>query len=304
MIIYNRLVVTIIPNWNLKTDLGECLDSLSRITYPTHRVIVVDNGSNDGSQEFINNEYPWVELIALPKNLGYAGALNVGIKKALEWGADYVLALNNDTVISPGTIQRLVEVIESDKTIGIISPKILNFYNPRKIYSLGERMYDWLPLPFSFGRGWPDIPIFSRIWEFDYVTGCAMMIRTSLFQEVGLFDSSFFMYYEDADFCRRVREYGYRIICVGDVEVYHKVSKSAKKTESFIHRIRSRNRIRFYRRYKHGPHPWLTIATLIIMAFYRSVMYVLSGRVNLVVPYLSGLWEGWQESPATYRLER
>jgi hypothetical protein len=301
MNVNKRLVVTIIPNWNLKVDLGECLDSLSHVTYPFHRVIVVDNASTDGSPELVRDQYPWVELITLPENIGYAGALNVGIAKALEWGAAYVLGLNNDTVMSPRTIQRMVEVMESDLATGIASPKILHFYNPQKIYSLGERIYRWLPLPVSFGRGWPNLSIFSRIWDFDYVTGCAIMIRTSLFHEVGLFDPSFFMYYEDADFCRRVRERGYRIVCVGDVEVYHKVSKSAKKRANFIYRIRARNRVRFYRRHRHGPHPLLTTMTLIIVAFYRSAIHILCGKSELAWSYLLGLRDGLQEHTSINR---
>ncbi len=298
----DKLVVTVIPNWNLKADLSECLDSLRQVSYSPHRIIVVDNGSTDGAPDYIATRYPWVHLIIFPENRGYAAALNAGILQALEWNASYVLALNNDTVIEAEALSRLVEVMESDERIGIAAPKVLYFHNPKRIFSLGDRIYRWLPMPLGFGYKWPDLPFFSRILEFDYVTGCAMMIRNSVFKNIGLFDISFFMYYEDADFCRRARDYGYRIVCVGDAIVYHKAALSSRKLVS-IYRIRARNRVRFYRRYRHGPHPWLTYLVLGLVAAYRCAVHILSGRVYLVKPYLQGLWEGWHE-PLTSSGER
>lgn len=290
-----KLIVTVIPNWNLKAELGECLDSLYRVSYFPHRVIVVDNGSTDGSPEFVATKYPWVHLITLPDNRGYAAALNIGIAQAMEWEASYVLALNNDTVVTTGSLTRLAEVLNSDNTIGIAAPKVLYFHQLKRIFSLGDRIYRWLPLPVGFGYKWPDHPIFSRVLEFDYVTGCAMMIRTSIFEEVGLFDESFFLYYEDADFCRRVRERGYRIVCVGDAVIYHKASVSSSKNALYVQRIRARNRVRFYRRYRHGPHPWLTFAALAFIDSCRAISYFLRGKGYLVKPYLQGLWEGWHD---------
>lgn len=291
----NALVVTVIPNWNLKKDLGECLDSLQKVSYSPHQVIVVDNGSTDGSPDFVTVQYPWVHLISLPENRGYAAALNAGIARALEWGAEYVLALNNDTVVEPGALTRLVEVLASDETIGVAAPKLLYYDHPERIYSLGDRTYRWLPVPLSFGRRWRDRSLFTGVLEFDYVTGCAMLIRSRVFREIGLFDTSFFMYYEDADFCRRVRQHGYRIVCVGDAIIYHKAALSANTNKVFLHRIRARNRVRFYRRYRHGPHPWLTYLVLILVALYRSAADILRGRNQLVKAYLEGLWEGWHE---------
>lgn len=291
-----KLIVAIVPNWNLKAELAECLDSLYQVSYFPLRVIVVDNGSTDGSTEFVATKYPWVYLITLSENRGYAAALNAGIAQAMKWEASYVLALNNDTVVTTEALTRLAEVLNSDNTIGIAAPKVLYFHQPKRIFSLGDRIYRWMPVPIGFGYKWPDHPIFSRVLEFDYVTGCAMMIRSSVLQEVGLFDESFFVYYEDADFCRRVRERGHRIVCVGDAIIYHKASRSSNKNPLHIQRIRARNRVRFYRRYRHGPHPWLTFATLAFVALHRSIFNLLGGKGYLVKPYLQGLWEGLHES--------
>src|SRR6266545_2070827 len=253
-------VITVIPHWNLKKDLAECLDSLQRIAYPAHQVVVVDNASTDGSVEFLREQYPWVHMIGLPQNGGFAVAL-----------------------------------MDAEPSIGVVAPKVLYYDHPELIYRLGDRMYRWLPLPIGFGTKWRDHPRYTGVMEFDYVSGCAMLIRATLFHEIGLFDPTYFMYYEDADFCRRVRAHRYRIVCLGDAVLYHKTSLSAKKDPALICRIRARNRVRFYRRFPHGPHPWLTYLALTLIAIWRLVADVIRGRRDLLKPYLLGLRDGWRE---------
>ena len=296
----NGLVVTVIPNWNLKEELAECLDSLAVSTYRQHQVVVVDNGSTDGSQAFVKERYPLVHLISLDENLGYAAALNEGIQHAQRLGAGYVFALNNDTVVQPDVLSRLVSVLSSDKTIGILAPKVLIFGSqPPLMLSLGERRYRWLPVPLRIGSKWKDRPGLTGLMEFDYVTGCAMLIPDWVFSKVGLFDPTYFMYYEDADFCRRVREKGYRVIRDGSVVVYHKHALSSRKNKACSTRTRARSRVRFYRRYRHGPHPWLTYAVLLLAGMGRTVCFVVRGQTSLVGPYWQGLWEGWRYGHST-----
>jgi GT2 family glycosyltransferase len=291
------LLVTVVPNWNLKMDLAECLDSLRRASYSPHQVIVVDNGSTDGSVELVAASYPEVILIALPENHGYAAALNAGIVRALTLGADYVLALNNDTIVPPEALTQLVSLLARDATIGIAAPKTLYFSHPDRIYSLGDRIYPWLPLPKAFGYKWKDRPSLTRVMEFDYVTGCAMLIRATLFREIGLFDVGFFLFYEDGDFCRRVRDRGGRIICDGNTVIYHKANLSTGKDRVFTIRIRARNRVRFYRRYRHGPSSWLTYLVIAVVALWRVIVYAFTRQQKLITPYVLGLLEGWREPP-------
>src|SRR5690606_20751009 len=251
-----------IPHWNLKDDLLECLHSLQRTTYAHHQVVVVDNGSTNGSPELLEREYPWVQLIRLPENRGYSGAVNAGIEYALAVEADFVFVLNNDTVVPPDTIGSLVDAFSGDPAIGIVAPKILYYDRPDRVFSLGDRSYRLLPMPRGFGYTQRDRPDFAGIMEFDYVPACAMLIRTDLFHHVGFFDVTYFMYYEDADFCRRARDRGYRVLCQADAVIYHKASLSADKNKTVISRVRARNRVRFYRQYRHGPHPWCTYLCL------------------------------------------
>jgi len=289
-------VISVIVNWNGKEDLRECLDSLAHVEYEPFSILVVDNGSSDGSVVFVSTHYPSVDIISLPHNHGYAFGLNKGVLMALEKKPDYIFILNNDTVIEPLAISRLIDVMESEKTVGIAAPKVLCYDQPTKVYSLGTRSYRWLPLPVNFGYKKHDRLSYNRIMEFDYVTGCAMMVRSEIFHEVGLFDTSYYMYYEDADFCRRVRERGYRIVCVGDAVVYHKGARSTGRNKSLFTRIRARNRIWFYRRYRHGPHPWITYGALWLLALLHSVRYIKKRNWELIIPYWQGFLEGWYKS--------
>jgi len=289
----NKLVVTIIPNWNLKKDLAECLDSLLNSNYSPHKIIVVDNASEDGSQEFIKRNYPNIPLITFSTNQGYASALNAGINWAIQQQAAYVFALNNDTLVSPDAISNLVQALDDDKNIGIAAPKILFYKNPRRIYSLGDRIFMYLPLPISIGKNQIDSTKYSGVIDFDYVTGCAMMIRTDCINKVGMFDTSYFMYYEDSDFCRRVKNIGYRIVCQCEATILHKSESSANLDKKNIIRIRAKNRMIFYKRYPHGPSPFFTYILLWLIAIWRSFQFFFHNQSELIKPYLIGLWEGF-----------
>lgn len=292
----HALVVTIIPNWNLKKDLGECLDSVINSNYPYQKIVVVDNASEDGSQEFIKSHYPDVHLIAFSINQGYASALNAGIDWAIQQQAAYIFALNNDTVIHFDTISKLIQTMEINEKIGIAAPKILYYNKPNKIYSVGDRKYNYFPLPISIGKNQNNSSKYTGIIDFDYVTGCAMMIRMSCIQHVGLFDTSYFMYYEDSDFCRRVKNSGYRIVCQCDTTILHKCGLSSDLDKKNIIRIRAKNRMIFYKRYRHGPSAFLTFVFLWLIAIWRSIEFIFHHQSELIKPYLSGLWEGFQKT--------
>jgi GT2 family glycosyltransferase len=292
------LVVTVIPNWNLRDDLAACLESLRRARYSRHQIVVVDNASTDDSVALVRARFPEAHVIARAENGGYAAALNDGIEHARALGAAYVFALNNDTIVDPDALATLVREMEANPDIGIAAPRVLLFADPSRLYRAGDRMYRWLPLPLSFGVRRHDGARYHRTIEFDYVSGCAMLIRAALFDIIGLFDESWFMYYEDSDFCRRARDRGFRITYVGRAVVYHKVSLSTSKEPAAIRRIRARNRVRFYRRHPHGPHPWLTYVAIAVIAAWRIAHDLLRGQHDQIRPYVEGLWQGWREAPS------
>ncbi len=290
------LVVVVIPNWNLKKDLGECLETLKASDYPNLEVIVVDNASVDGSADFVRTQHPWAQVIERADNGGYAAALNTGMRAAAGRNPAYYLALNNDTLLPPQTITQLVAVMEADPRIGIAAPKVIYHDHPERIFSLGDRIFPWLPLPVRYGLKQHDRPEYGALMEFDYVFGCALLIRSDLLRQIGLLDASYFMFYEDADFCRRARDAGWRIVRVGSAIVHHKASLSVKQRKPQMVYYRARNRSRFYRRYRHGPAPFFTAAALLIGSAWTILKAVLSGRGAEIGPYVRGAWQGWREA--------
>lgn len=287
----SALVVTVIPNYNLASDLAECLDSLRTTDYPEHHVIVVDNASTDSSVALIRERYPWAELVALTENVGYAAALNIGIRRAAVLGARYVFGLNNDTVVTPEAIGRLAATLDADATIGIASPRVLCHAQPATLYWLGDRISPIWPLPISVGVNQPDRPDYATVLDFDYVCGCAFFLRLGLLREIGLLDPTCFMYYEDSDLCRRARDAGYRVVSAGQSVIYHKVALSSRPEHVALRRVRVRNRVRFYRRYSHGPHPALTFAALVAQAAVQTARDLAAGQPALV----RATALGWQD---------
>lgn len=285
-------VVIVIPNYNLKSDLNECLESLKNSEYSNMDVVVVDNASSDDSVNFIESRHPWVKVIAQDQNGGYASALNEGILYSWKSNPEYFLLLNNDTLVPPDTVRELVKTLEKDPDIAIAAPKIIYHDQPEIIFSLGDKIYPWLPLPIRFGKQKKDKPEYDQTLEFDYVFGCALLVRASVFSKIGLFDTSYFMFYEDADFCRRVRDAGFKIVRVGKTIIRHKSSRSVKKEPERMTFFRARNRSRFYKRYRHGPHPILTLIALTFGSIITVMKYSFSRKLEKVRPYLNGAWRG------------
>ena len=297
------LVAVIIPNWNLKDDLVECLDSVLASDYGHLCITVVDNGSADDSVNWVRGHYPEVQVLTRTENGGYAAALNDGIREAASAAPGFILALNNDTIVPRGMITGLVEVLRQNPQAAIAAPKVLYQSQPDHIYSLGDRIYPWLPLPVRFGRKSLDRPAYNQIFEFDYVFGCALMIRSEVLQQVGLFDPSYFMFYEDADFCRRVRDAGWKILRAGSVTILHKGSLSVNKQADAMVYLRARNRSRFYRRYRHGPLPLLTFLALALGSAVTVFQFLFSNRAGQIGIYLKGALDGLKEKlPAPLNL--
>lgn len=290
------LVVVVIANWNLRKDLLECLQSLYETDYSRMHVIVVDNHSTDDSVACVEQEFPQTQLIKRNENGGYAIALNDGIRAGSVLEPEFFLVLNNDTLVPPNTLGRLIDVMLSDQQIAIAAPKIIYHDNPDRIFSLGDRLYSWLPLPVRVGRKAYDRPEYSKTLEFDYLFGCALLIRTDSLKQVGLFDTSFFMYYEDADLCRRMRDRGWKNVRVGSAIIRHKASMSSKLVPEKMVYLRARNRSWFYRRYPHGPHPALTFFALSLGSIKTIFTYLFTGKKLQIQPYVSGMLDGLKQA--------
>ncbi len=213
-------VTLVILNWNGKNDTLACLESLN-----SHReIIVVDNGSKDNSVEEIRKQFPSVRVIETGINLGYAGGNNVGIEAALKEGADAVLLLNNDTIADPGMVDAFIQSAEATPSIGIWGGYPLRFSNPEHLDHLGgiwkSEKGDFELIGLNEKKGFQTgIPL-------DYVCGCSIFVRREVFEKIGLLETKFFLFWEEADFSMRAKKAGFGIgVCYGAL-LLHKVSAS------------------------------------------------------------------------------
>jgi GT2 family glycosyltransferase len=220
-------VAVVVLSWNGRDDTLACLRSLREVTYEPRSLVVVDNGSSDGSPDAVRDAFPEVELLARSENLGFAGGNNVGIRHALERGSDYICVLNNDTLVDPGFLEPLVAAAGTPDT-GAVCPKIL-FADERELIWFAGATYD--PHRGYQGRllGYRerDSNEFGGVRVTDRATGTAMLVPVGVFQRVGLFDEGLFAYSEDVDWSLRARAAGYRILVAGESRVYHRVSASS-----------------------------------------------------------------------------
>jgi GT2 family glycosyltransferase len=216
------LASVVIPNWNGLAHLPTCLEALRAQTYPHLEVIVVDNGSSDGSQDYITREYPEARLLALNQNLGLTGGNNLGFRAAK---GEILISLNNDTEAEPGFVESLVAALLDRPEAGMATAK-LRLFDPRDtLHSAGDG-YRVDGIPFNRGVWQRDEGQFDQPgWIFGGCGG-AVAYRRAMLDQVGLFDESFFMYCEDVDLNWRSQLAGWRCWYTPEAVVYHKLSAS------------------------------------------------------------------------------
>lgn len=251
-------VAIIILNWNGQTDTLACLASLSHLDYPACHIVVVDNGSNDDSVAAIGSAYPRVILLETGDNLGYVGGNNVGLDYARTLGVDYALLLNNDTEVAPDFLRLLIDAAEADPTVAIVGPLIYYFDHPERIWSAGG-VIDWQQgNTYLRGLNEPDHGQFNSMpHPVDFVTGCALLIKMSAVEQVGLLDPRFFAYYEETEWCARVARAGFKILLVPQARIWHKISLVAREASPQVHYYMTRNRLLFLKLTGMGLFPWL-----------------------------------------------
>jgi GT2 family glycosyltransferase len=282
-------VFIIIPNWNLKDDTIACVESVLAGGYTPQRVTVVDNGSSDGSASAIADRFgKSIDLIANKTNMGFAAGVNVGIRHALAHDADWVLLLNNDIVIAPDMVERLMAVASRRPDIGILGPAIFYYDQPDRVWRLGDRHPRWSPIPLKVSA--KALQTGVEVLPVDYVTGCGMLIRRQVFFTVGLFDPGYFMYYEDADFCRRAIRAGFSIVCVPAARMWHKISGSTRGDVSHQRYLRTRYRVRFYRHHC----SLLALGYLSLSVLWTMLASALKGDREAVWACAQGFYHGWR----------
>jgi GT2 family glycosyltransferase len=222
-----RRVAIIVLNWNRRDDTLACLDSLSAADLGGAAVVVVDNGSRDGSVAAVRARFPTVGMVALPENRGYAGGNNAGIRAALEWGAEAVLLLNNDTRVAPDFLAPLLWAVNETPRAGAVCSSIHRMDRPEMLdvayAEVRFRERDAIKLcgvnalP---GHG------FAQRREVEVAVGCSLLLTAAALRTVGLFDEAYFAYHEDVDWCLRARRAGFTLLHEPLSRVFHRGSGS------------------------------------------------------------------------------
>jgi len=251
-------VCIVVLNWNDRDETLTCLEALRGLDYASCEVVVVDNGSADDSVATIRDRHPEVTVLEAGANLGFTGGNNLGLRWALERGADYGLLLNNDTDLTPDFLPRTVAAAESDPRIAIASPLILYHTRRDTIWSAGGHI-DWRRgTAAMMGLNEEDRGQFgSTPYDVDFVTGCALLIKADVMRQLGLLDDRFFVYYEDTEWCVRVRRAGYRAVVAPLARIWHKITPEAREASPRVHYLMTRNRLLFLRVTRAGPMAWL-----------------------------------------------
>lgn len=215
----SRKVSIVIPNYNGQKYLQDCIDSLYHIDFirENYEIIVVDNASSDNSCEFILSTYPDVILIKAEKNLGFASGCNLGIKNS---SGEYIVLLNNDTVVDTNWLKELVAVADCDRDSAIVGSKLLFKNKPNEIQNAMSYLTDRGDGG-DLGTHQPDEGQYDTLREAMAVCGASMLIKRTLIEDIGAFDEDFFAYYEDMDLCYRSRLYGKKIVFAPKSIVYH-----------------------------------------------------------------------------------
>lgn len=265
----NEKVAVILVNWNGLQDTLECLDSLGQSTYFPMHTIVVDNNSDDDLR-VINERYPETTILRNADNYGFCKGNNIGIAKAAELGAVYCWILNNDTVVSPECLGKLIKVLKEDTSLGAVAHRI-DYYSDRKLsWYAGGIFIGGIPRH----RG-----LFVNVSEesrqdgrTEYMTGCSFVARTELLQKIGGFDEEYFCYVEDVDLSLRIQQLGLGLGYVGDAVVWHKVSRTTGRRSPVAFYYRHRNMLYFLGKFRRS---WITKASWYARSLRRAISLVI-----------------------------
>jgi GT2 family glycosyltransferase len=245
------LVVAVVLNWNNPKDTVDCVASLNASTYPNLSILLVDNGSTDDSVNLFKERFPELELIETGENLGYAGGNNVGIRHAISQGAEYVFLVNNDVIVAPETVSRLVSATEGNESVGAAGALVFWRDEPEKLYAAYGVVNFSEAIVKLVGRNSSSPDRFSEQMEVDWVIGCAILLGRKTLEDVGELDERFFAYHDEVDWCTRARKKGYRIVLVPGARVWHagQSSTGGEKYASAKRYFVGRNSVLFARKH-------------------------------------------------------
>jgi len=284
------LVSIVTVNFNGSEDTLELIESLTKISYPNIEIIVVDNHSENDNPYLIKERYPSVVLYLSNINMGFAGGNNLGIMRAR---GEYVLLLNNDTIVDKGFLEPLVAKMQSDQKIGCVSSKLRFYYDRQVIQFAGYTPFDPRSMrSFAIGNHERDMGQYNQDRETPYAHGASMMVSMKVIREIGIMSYIFFLYYEEADWSYRIKKAGYTIWYVHNSLVYHKESISVGKLSASKVYYQNRNRLVFMRRHVEGKDFYLGVLYQLTIAVPKNALkFLVKGKISYFYAYVRAI--GW-----------
>ena len=288
----------IIVNWNGKKWLEKCLESVFNQTYKKYEVIVVDNGSDDGSREYIKQHFPATVFIELDRNHGFAKANNVGIKAAK---GDLMYLLNNDTTIDPDMLEKISPLFDNPK-IGTVQPRIIRMDDKKKL-DLAGAFWTKTTFMYYFGldgrRSSKKFNIPMRVFS---NKGAAMFIRKSMLEKIGSFDDDFWSYYEETDLCHRAWLSGFECWYYPLSTCYHAKGKTSEHFDnSFIQFHNFKNKLLSFIKNFEPQTLIVVIPTFLLSVSGLVLLYVLKGKVGKSVALIKSVFWNIRNIKATLK---
>jgi GT2 family glycosyltransferase len=293
----NPRVCAVTLTWNNYAYTAAAIRSMQRSAYPFSRIIVVDNGSTDGSVDHLEADFtdPQVQFIRNPGNEGFARGMNIGFREAVAQGAEMIYCVNNDTETDPACAGLLVEALRRDPRAGVAGPTIYYHGQPRKIWQAGgdmRRLRAGVVVPLK-GKTADDVP--ARPTTVTFLTGCAFLFHADLLTRVGYLDPAYFFYGEDVDFGLRVAAAGLTMLYVPAASVWHKIEDVAKdRTSPFVLYHLGRGTALVFRKRFAPPYRWYAfLVQLTLYTPYRAWQIIKGGAgPGALRAWLRGLADG------------
>ncbi|OFW59523.1 MAG: hypothetical protein A2W01_07860 [Candidatus Solincola sediminis] len=260
MIAMDTGVLVFILTVNNYDDTKECIDSVRAIKHDHFEIVILDNGSTDNSIELLKRDFPDLKFLRIEHNAGCARGMNLGLKHALEEKVHYIWMLNNDIIVDQNALSILEGVAESTDKAGLIGPKNLYYDSPDIVNYGGGRISRLTCRTYHKGNGEIDSDRFRKTEETGYITGASLFINMDMIGEIGLFDESYFLYYEDADLFMRAKLAGWKTIYAGNSRIWHKISRTNVNSSDSYFYYMVRNHRKFSKKYLkwyYRPTGWL-----------------------------------------------
>jgi GT2 family glycosyltransferase len=292
----NQQVAIVILNWNGGDDILDCLKSVFESNHKAIEVVIVDNGSADGSSEAIRLRFPQAHFIDNPCNLGFAKGSNQGIEWALDRQIAYVLLLNGDARVHPDTIHELLAVTEGESDAVVACPRIYlggSNNGVNRLWFAYGTVKLWAGLFQNPAFNQVDSPKWSMLSDMEYASGCCMLIPARILQRVGMLDEAFFAYCEDVDFSLRVRKAGFRLRYVPTAYLWHGSNRPTDRTRAARYRyLATRNNLWVVRKHGSRLEILMCLCVLPLRFLFRMARMVAGAQWDSLFAELRGIRDG------------